>query len=1023
MSDVNDDYQILCQLKYEGEIPVTKYQSKKTGLKICIFEMERPIVSGYFTFATETHDDDGLPHTLEHLIFMGSELYPFKGILDQLANRCLSSGANAYTVVDHTTYMISTIGPEGFLNLLPIYMDHLLYPLLTDEAFITEVHHINGEGKDAGVLYCEMEFFENLDCSQCYLEMLREAYPGKCGYKSEEGGRLKNLRESTTNEKVKEYHCQFYRTENLCITIIGKINVSDLFKALSPVEERIIKKGRLPEFIRPWQNPVPPLPKPVVKTVPYLCDDSENGILKIAWRGPLLKEIEECEAVELLLEYLDKTSASPLQREFVQIEEPYCSDVYSYLTSYSETLIVMHFDCVSKAQLNNIKSRLLEILTKLATGEEEFDMKRISTILHNLKLKILNNIEKNYNYVFVDVIISDFLYGKSTDELERKMQTIHLYNELEKKDMKYWQNLLRKYLLNENNVTIIGEPSPELKEKSIKDEELRVSKQKETLGEEGLKAKEELLQAAKKKNDIKPPKELFQSIPIPSFDKVEFQSVRRLTNCKEDPTFDKMLQEIPCSFHLDDVNTKFVTTWVIMDTASIPLKLRYYLPLFLKLIMELPVERNGKLMPYEEVVTELDADTLEKRPIFGIFGCSVYDPRYFAQLITLYFKVEEEKYQKGIQWIRELLYKTKFTADRIQVYVKRMLKRIIKCKELGFCVSRCLESNIMFKEDSNQACCSMLKQNTFLKKIEKLLELNPDEVINDLEELRSKLTQPDNILVHMTANLNSVGENSLSYWKNLMESPAIKPFLSHKIMDPSEYLLPLPISASQSCITAAGSADSSYLIQATRCISSCKHPDYPALLVLLKYLNQAEGPLWRMIRGLGRSYYFGITLEKECGLITFGLYHCAALVTAFKETKKYIDDLLNGKEEWDQLLLESSRSSLVYDMIGRKETSVQSIALRSLICYYQDVDLDFTRKTLLNQIFKVNVEDLQSVGTKYLLPLFDPTTSSCGICCCSSKIEGLVSGFKEMDRNLNVIDNLDDCLFSQIQDESSSKEY
>ena len=28
--------------------------------------------------ATEAHDHDGLPHTLEHLVFMGSELYPYK---------------------------------------------------------------------------------------------------------------------------------------------------------------------------------------------------------------------------------------------------------------------------------------------------------------------------------------------------------------------------------------------------------------------------------------------------------------------------------------------------------------------------------------------------------------------------------------------------------------------------------------------------------------------------------------------------------------------------------------------------------------------------------------------------------------------------------------------------------------------------------------------------------------------------------------------------------------------------------
>ena len=47
--------------------------------------------------ATEAYDDDGLPHTLEHLIFLGSEQYPYKGVLDLLANRCLASGTNAWT--------------------------------------------------------------------------------------------------------------------------------------------------------------------------------------------------------------------------------------------------------------------------------------------------------------------------------------------------------------------------------------------------------------------------------------------------------------------------------------------------------------------------------------------------------------------------------------------------------------------------------------------------------------------------------------------------------------------------------------------------------------------------------------------------------------------------------------------------------------------------------------------------------------------------------------------------------------
>lgn len=54
-----------------------------------------------------------------------------QGVLDLLANRCLAQGTNAWTDVDHTCYTMTTAGSEGFLNLLPIYLDHVLYPTLT----------------------------------------------------------------------------------------------------------------------------------------------------------------------------------------------------------------------------------------------------------------------------------------------------------------------------------------------------------------------------------------------------------------------------------------------------------------------------------------------------------------------------------------------------------------------------------------------------------------------------------------------------------------------------------------------------------------------------------------------------------------------------------------------------------------------------------------------------------------------------------------------------------------------------
>jgi Zn-dependent M16 (insulinase) family peptidase len=39
-------------------------------------------VNVFATIATEAMDDRGLPHALEHLVFLGSETLPYKGLLD-----------------------------------------------------------------------------------------------------------------------------------------------------------------------------------------------------------------------------------------------------------------------------------------------------------------------------------------------------------------------------------------------------------------------------------------------------------------------------------------------------------------------------------------------------------------------------------------------------------------------------------------------------------------------------------------------------------------------------------------------------------------------------------------------------------------------------------------------------------------------------------------------------------------------------------------------------------------------------
>lgn len=50
---------------------------------------------------------------------------------------------------------------NGPADIPPVYLDHILHPTITDAGFVTEVHHINGAGEDAGVVYSEMQAREN----------------------------------------------------------------------------------------------------------------------------------------------------------------------------------------------------------------------------------------------------------------------------------------------------------------------------------------------------------------------------------------------------------------------------------------------------------------------------------------------------------------------------------------------------------------------------------------------------------------------------------------------------------------------------------------------------------------------------------------------------------------------------------------------------------------------------------------------------------------------------------------------
>lgn len=70
------------------------YCETESGIGIFICKHKIPLCSCSIIVPTVPINDKGLPHTLEHLVFLGSKNIPFRGFLDVMASRCISLGTD-----------------------------------------------------------------------------------------------------------------------------------------------------------------------------------------------------------------------------------------------------------------------------------------------------------------------------------------------------------------------------------------------------------------------------------------------------------------------------------------------------------------------------------------------------------------------------------------------------------------------------------------------------------------------------------------------------------------------------------------------------------------------------------------------------------------------------------------------------------------------------------------------------------------------------------------------------------------
>lgn len=1005
-------------VEYVPECSITKWISKRTGLQLIhIDHKSSPLIQGFFALATECPNDSGAPHTLEHLIFMGSEKYPYKGFLDTAGNLCMSS-TNAWTATDHTAYTLTTAGWKGFSKLLPVYLDHVLNPTLTQNACTTEVYHIDPDNlTDKGVVYSEMDAIESQSWFVTNLAMQRLLYPQGSGYRSETGGLTKQLR-SLTNDQIQQFHRDLYSSDNLCLIIIGNLPQSELLNIVAEWDATLPEKDpkdRIRPFIDNKCSQIPEFNSHVKEVkVEFPELDETQGEILMTWIGESYLNVTNDLAITILMEYFTETELAPFVKEIVEIDDPMATSIDFWTDDYMRTMVNLSIHGVPTERLEETRDKILNILST-----HTIDIDRMKQVIDNSKWDYIIRNEKAPENTLVTTCITDFLYGDDTGEsLAASLANLNEFTELNQWTQEKWQSLLKRIFVDNKPGIVLGFPSARLYEKIDNDNEMLINTRKHELSQD-MKAKLlETLVNAKKQNNKPIPKKLLETFEITNpAETVTFtktQSITPIENFELNKDNSDLLtkeltslkpNDFPFFIHLEHFPAQFIefhcllNSTVIKDTALLP-----YYHVFDRLFsMPMKLE-DDSIIPYETVVSNLKDETVDSQISLGIKGV-------VPDLIDIRIRCKAHHYVKAVSWVKHVLYDMVFDENRVSILLENYLNSIVELKREGDVMLASLTNRSLYDERSVKKSVDPLYVEDIISSIlEDIKNGKFDSLVSPkLEIMRNELRQHfDKFHLLILGDMEKIKSDLYTAWMPLVN--ANRDFRAQNCSNVP--LVPKPLSmVSDLCKNLKGKAyiittpasESSYMNTFTnvRFNMDYNHPDYAAVSLASEYLQCVEGPFWSGIRGAGLAYGANMVKHIEINCWGFNIYRGSDLIKCYQVAKGIVENYANGVEVIDSQMVKASISSVINSVAslqnGYFATGVSNFTDKFILQRGANFTQDY-----LKRLEQVTAEDLQQVIKKYLVNLFDSEKSAVFVSCHPSKLDVIQEFFESQGFDIEV---------------------
>ncbi|KAJ1941547.1 hypothetical protein FBU59_003470, partial [Linderina macrospora] len=109
--------------------------------------------------------------------------------------------------------------------MLPVFLDYVLNPLISEDQFLTEVYHFDVSGKERGAVFREMIMCENSRDDLMIRGFGKLTHSEKSTYAFENGGLMKDNAMLTNQDSI-DYHRKFYNPNSITVPLVDSFSDS-----------------------------------------------------------------------------------------------------------------------------------------------------------------------------------------------------------------------------------------------------------------------------------------------------------------------------------------------------------------------------------------------------------------------------------------------------------------------------------------------------------------------------------------------------------------------------------------------------------------------------------------------------------------------------------------------------------------------------------------------------------------------------------------------------------------------------